>query len=281
MRIGSVEIQPGIMNAACSIAKTPADVDAFLKTGIGAIVIGSITLKPREPNPEPRWYVGDGFALNSFGMPNGGIEYYAKHLPAMIAATHKANKKLILSVAGFSAKEYGQLAAFAEQHQPDILELNLGCPNVKGEPIASSDIGYVAEILEVVKHQTDLPVIVKCSPYTNILELQKVVKVFIDSGIVSGVVTCNTLPGSMMFDDKGKSVLATEEGGLSGPALRPLALGQVAAFRRELPKNIAVIGVGGIETKAHVSQFLRAGANAVQAATLIVRDGHAAIDRLV
>jgi dihydroorotate dehydrogenase (fumarate) len=281
VRIESVEIQPGIMNAACNIAKTPADVDAFAKTGIGAIVIGSITLKPREPNPEPRWYVGDGFALNSFGMPNEGIEYYAKYLSAMITTAHKANKKLILSVAGFSAKEYGQLAAFAEQYQPDILELNLGCPNVKGEPIASSDIGYVAQILEAVKHETSLPVIVKCSPYTNFIELQKVVKVFIDSGIVSGVVTCNTLPGSMMFDDKGKSVLAAEEGGLSGPALRPLALGQVAAFRRELPKNIAVIGVGGIETKAHVSQFLRAGANAVQAATLIVRDGHEAINRLL
>ena len=84
-----------------------------------------------------------------------------------------------------------------------------------------------------------------------------------------------------MPDDEGQPALASRVGGMSGSAMRPIALGQVLAFREKLPRTIDVIGAGGIETRRHVEQFRMAGASAVQAATLIVRDGHAAIDRLI
>jgi len=282
MNIRNVEIDPGVMNAACNIAKTPEDVETFANTRSGAIVVGSITVEPREGNPEPRWYVGDGYALNSFGMPNGGVEYYSEHLPEMITTAHESGKKLILSVAGFNVEDYRQLAALAEQYGPDVIELNLGCPNIAGKAIASFDREYIQQILDATSEETNLPLTVKLSPYSNPLELNAVAELIADSGVVDGVVTSNTFPNSLTFNEDGTPVLAmTQGGGLSGEAIRPLALGQVAAFRRQLPEHIAVIGAGGIETKEHVALFKRAGANAVQAATLVVRDGHAAIDRIV
>jgi dihydroorotate dehydrogenase (fumarate) len=282
MNIRGIEIEPGVMNAAYSGAKSPEDIEALARTRIGAIVVGSITPEPRDGNPEPRLFIGDGYALNSFGMPNGGIDYYREELPGMIRTAHDADKKLILSVAGFSLNDYTELARFAGEVQPDILELNLGCPNVGGKPIASFDLEYMSKIIRTAHEHADIPLTVKLSPYSNPATLTEVARLIGDSGLVSGVVTSNSFPNSLMFHEDGSPVLAAENGGgMTGEALRPIALGQVAAFRRALPEEIAVIGAGGIETKAHVDLFRRAGANAVQAATLIVRDGHAAIDRLV
>jgi len=130
MNIRNFEIEPGVMNAACSVAKTPEDVRSLARTGIGAIVVGSITPKPRDGNNEPRWFAGDGYALNSFGMPNGGRNYYQAHLDDLTEVTHQADKAFILSVAGFSVADYEDLAKLANEHEVDMVELNLGCPNI-------------------------------------------------------------------------------------------------------------------------------------------------------
>lgn len=279
-----LDINPGVMNGACSVAKTPEDVAALAKTPIGAIVVGSITVDKRDGNPEPRWYPGADFSLNSFGMPNGGFDYYEKTLPELVSIAHSAGKKLILSVAGFNVGEYGKLAGLADKSGVDYVELNLGCPNVtiggKQKPIASFDTGYITEILALVSYTTKLPLFIKLSPYSNPAELKKVAELLSTYENVAAVVTSNTFPNSYLSNDD-KPVLANVYGGMSGRSLQPIALGQVKQFRDALPDTIAVIGVGGIETKQDVHQFKTAGADAVQAATLIVRDGHAAIGELV
>lgn len=125
----------------------------------------------------PRWYPDEGYALNSFGMPNGGADYYAEALPGMIDTVHVANKHLILSIAGFSVAEYARLANLAESKQVDMLEVNLGCSNVrtesdKPEPIASFNPDYMTQIVDAVAQETDIPVSLKLSPYSNPAELE-------------------------------------------------------------------------------------------------------------
>ena len=283
MKISAVEVTPGIMNAACSVAKSFDDVVALAKTKIGAITVGSITVQSREGNPEPRWHVGDGYALNSFGMPNGGIDFYREHLPKMVEVAHVNNKKLSLSVAGFNTAEYVKLAKLADECRVDLLELNLGCPNIsvdgQQKPIASFDEDTIREIIDSVSKVTALPLLLKLSPYSNPAQLQAVAKAIADTGKVSAVVTSNTFPNSLMLEE-GRPVVAAGFAGLSGHNFLPIGLGQVQQFRHALPETIMVIGVGGIETEADVELYRQAGADGVQAATLIVRDGHDAMERL-
>ena len=129
--IGSVSLSTPVMNAACSVAKTIGDITALAETKIGVVTVGSITVLPRSGNPEPRWFSGDLYALNSFGMPNEGLESYRDSLPAMVAIVHQANKILSLSIAGFSIQDYVALAELANTSGVDLIELNLGCPNVQ------------------------------------------------------------------------------------------------------------------------------------------------------
>jgi len=291
VKIGSVSLHTPVMNAACSVAKTIEDVEALSKTKAGAVLVGSITVTPREANPEPRWFDGEGFALNSFGMPNGGLEFYRANLPKMLSIVHKADKKFALSIAGFSTSEYVALAKLAEETGVDLLELNFGCPNVsvdgKQKPIVSFDPLTLREVIEAVGKATEVSLMVKLSPYSNPAELICIAEVISAAERVSAVVTANTFPngywggsGRGGADDKGGPVLANVFGGVSGRATLPITLGQVRQFRDVLPQRVAVIGVGGIETAADAAHYFEAGADAVQCATLIVRDGHRAIDGL-
>lgn len=283
-KIGSVEVEVPVMNAACSVAKTVDDVTALAVTPIGVVTVGSITVLPRDGNPEPRWHTGDGYAINSFGMPNEGLEKYRELLPNMLEIVHGTGKKLSLSVAGFNTDEYVRLAKLADEAKVDLLELNLGCPNVsidgKQKPIASFDRDYMGEIIESVSEVTQIPLLIKLSPYSNPAELQAVAALLAESGKIAAVVSSNTFANGYLESD-GSPVVAMEYGGISGKALLPIALGQVRQFRKALPESIAVIGAGGVETKADVEQYIAAGATAVQSATLIVRDGHSAIGALV
>lgn len=282
--IGNIDITVPVMNAACSVAKSPDDIQALAATDIGVVTIGTITVEPRDGNPEPRWYAGDGFALNSFGMPGGGMEYYREHLPELTALIHESGKRASLSIGGFSVDEYVQLAAMAEATDIDFLELNLSCPNVqidgKQKPIASFDPEYMASVIAAVEAVSTKPLLLKLSPYSNPADLARAAEVAARGQHVAAIVTSNTFANGF-FSEDGNPVVAVEFAGVSGRSLLPIALGQVRQFRKLLPESIAVIGVGGIESASDAEQYFTAGATAVQAATLIVRDGHEAINRIV
>lgn len=282
--IGNIDITVPVMNAACSVAKSPDDIQALAATDIGVVTIGTITVEPRDGNPEPRWYAGDGFALDSFGMPGGGMEYYREHLPELTALIHESGKRASLSIGGFSVDEYVQLAAMAEATDIDFLELNLSCPNVqidgKQKPIASFDPEYMASVIAAVEAVSTKPLLLKLSPYSNPADLTRAAEVAARGQHVAAIVTSNTFANGF-FSEDGNPVVAVEFAGVSGRSLLPIALGQVRQFRKLLPESIAVIGVGGIESASDAEQYFTAGATAVQAATLIVRDGHEAINRIV
>ena len=196
-----------------------------------------------------------------------------------------AGKPLIASVAGFSVQEYLALADMASKAGADLIELNLGCPNTSAagvaNPIFSFDLDAMKEILDGLA-SCPTPFSVKLSPYSNPAELGRTAAV-IAASKAAAIVTCNTFPNGYWQDDKGAAVIGPNGGlaGTSGEAMLAISVGQVKQFRSALPEPIAVIGVGGITKPEDVTQYLNAGASAVQVATHIVRHGHAAIDEVI
>lgn len=267
------------MNAACNVAKTISDVEALCKTRAGAVLVGSITCEPRTINPGPNLQIEDLYMLNSFGMPNEGMEAYTTLLPIMVQQINAVGKKSVLSIAGFNVSEFKQLGALG--NAVDLLELNFGCPNVHDKKVSteimSFNITLIEQAIMAVQQVTKTPLLIKLSPYSNPYQLIKVAELLARLK-VAAVVTSNTFPNGVF---QPLDMVDAGYGGISGKALMPIALGQVHQFRKALPPQIAVIGVGGIETKEDVSLFLAAGASMVEVATLIVRDGHHAINQLI
>jgi dihydroorotate dehydrogenase (fumarate) len=281
-----LELQTPVMNAACSVAKSAEDLEAMLATQAGAVLIGSITPESRDGNPEPRWFAGDGlgFALNSFGMPNNGREWYREHLPGFVKKAHAAGKPLFLSVAGFSVADYVSMAKLAKETGVDCVEFNFGCPNTaeagRQNPIFSFDLEVLEQTCQEVEAVLEgVPYTVKLSPFSNPAELNRTAAMIAKTK-AAGVVTSNTFPNAYWQTADGKPVIKPNGGlaGASGEAMLAIGVGQVRQFRTALPESIAVIGVGGVSKPEHVKQYLDAGASFVQVATHIVRNGHAAIN---
>lgn len=202
-----------------------------------------------------------GYALNSYGMPNMGI---SEMVGVFLLSTNLPNP-LIVSIAGRSVQDYinGVLSVSGLHGIVFAIELNLGCPNDQSGVTMSFDSGSIYELCRALaKCDVLIPVWLKFSPYTNVQELKKVACIVNDhSNVIKAVVVCNTIPNA--FAGKGKIDPNGGLAGLSGPAIKQFALGQVVQFKQHLTE-VDVIGVGGITIGDDVIDFLDAGAAAVQ-----------------
>ncbi|MDP2660119.1 MAG: dihydroorotate dehydrogenase [Dehalococcoidia bacterium] len=274
VQLMGLALEHPLMNAA-GTCKFVDDVKQLSRASTSAIMVGSITIQERAGNSGNVYVAGPVFSLNSLGMPNPGASYYEKHLPAMAALAHDAGKRLLVSVAGFTPHEYGELAALAFDRGSDAVELNLGCPNVWQEgqqkPIACFDPLLVAEILRCVDLRvgSEARVAVKISPFSDPFALGEVARVIEQHSVAKAVTTTNTFPNAFAFDGAGQPMISPGGGlaGFAGPALKPIGLGQVIQLRSLLPERIQIIGVGGVSHGRDVLEYLRAGAIAVQIAT--------------
>lgn len=284
--LAGLSLEHPVMNAAGTCKRTE-DVERLSRSAAAAIVIGSMTVLPREGNSGQVYQQASGgrFSLNSLGLPNGGKDYYMKALPETVKIAHDAGKPLLASAAGFSPSEYAELATLALDAGADLVELNLGCPNVwqgsDQKPIASFNPDLVGEILGEVQEAigTEKPVSVKLSPYSDPELLTTIAGRIANSPLVKVVTTTNTFPNAFGFDQQGRPLIrvtgqADEAlAGLGGPAMKAIGLGQVMQFRKLLPERIQIIGVGGISTGSDIQEYLQVGAIAVQVATAYLRDG--------
>lgn len=276
------------MNGAYINSKTMEDVEVLTKSVCGAIVVGSITTQPRKPNSGRGYWLHKErfFSLNSYGMPNGGIPYFQKHLPEMVEIAHSTNKPLIANLAGFSKEEFKTLIKLAEQSQADIAELNFGCPNVwdggKQKRILSYHASLVKNMLHyLAKQPPRIKIAIKISPLPPDI-LHEVSKALVDSGIVQIVTATNSYPNSSLTTGTqtsadSKDVLA----GLAGRALKPISLGVVKQLHETLPKHIDIIGCGGISSANDVKDYLAAGAKAVQIATALKEEGPSIFEKIM
>jgi len=269
---GGVALPDGPFMIGAGVAKTPARAKEWLQ--IAPVVAGSFTSHKREQNPgQVLWpeglveFLATGYGLNSYGMPNRGVADDTKELDR-----YKGTQPLIVSVAGFEPRHYFAGALAVHQCQgAAAVEFNLGCPNTQGEhsEITSFQSETIREILDgVVSHGYRMPIWLKFSPYSNPSELKRMADLVNEfAGRLSlAVVTCNTFPNA--YAGGGKITPNGGLAGLSGPAMKPIALGQVKQFREHLDERIDVIGVGGATVADDIVDFINAGASAVQVVSL-------------
>ena len=230
-----------------------------------AFVSKTITLEPRQGNPPPRLWETPAGLINSIGLPNKGLEgFLASDLPELT----RVPVPLIVSVMGFSRDELAALAAATGQRdEVAMLELNVSCPNVETGLIMGADPPETALAVERVRRETEKPLIVKLTP--NATDPAAVAAAAQDAG-ADAVSLVNTLKGMALHPQTREPWLGGRTGGASGPAIRAIALEQVAAVAASV--EIPVIGMGGIASGRHAADFLAAGASAVAVGTESFRD---------
>ena len=223
---------------------------------LGGIITKGTSLKPRSGNKPPRVCETASGMLNSIGLQNPGVEYFAQNdLPFL----RKFDTAIIVNACGSSIEEYVELCKILNTLDIDGVELNLSCPNVKAGCLAfGNTYEGVKEVTSQVRKVLDKPLIVKLTPnVTNISEIAKAVE---DAG-ADGVSLINTLLGMKIDIDKRRPVLANNTGGLSGPAIKPVAVRMVYQVAQAV--NIPVLGMGGIVNGEDAIEFMLAGANAI------------------
>lgn len=271
--VAGIKLEHPLMNAA-GTCRLLEEVRELARSSTAAIMVGSITLEPRTGNSGNVYWAGSMFSLNSLGLPNRGAEYYGKVIHEMTSVAHNFGKPLFVSVAGFSPNEYAELAELAFKGKADLVELNLGCPNVwqngAQKRIACFDPELVTEILWRVETRVgaEAKVSIKVSPFSDPFALAELAQVIGRSKLVKVVTTVNTFPNAFCYD--GAVPRITPGGGLAGfagPAMKPIGLGQVRQLRNLLPEHIEIIGVGGITHGRDTLEYLECGAVATQVAT--------------
>jgi dihydroorotate dehydrogenase (NAD+) catalytic subunit len=235
-----------------------------------AFVSKTVTLAPRQGNPPPRLWEQPGGMINSIGLPNKGLEGYLREdLPRLA----ELPVPLIVNVMGSTREEVARLvAAFGEREEVAALELNVSCPNVKTGLIMGADPAELAALLDAVRPLTDKPLIVKLTP--NCASPADVAAAAEDHG-ADAVSLINTLRGMAMHPDRpGELWLGGGTGGVSGPAVRAIALSQVADVRQRV--NLPIVGMGGVQSSDHAQDLREAGADLVGVGTESFRDPLAA-----
>jgi dihydroorotate dehydrogenase (NAD+) catalytic subunit len=227
---------------------------------LGAIIPKTVTPLPRIGNPPPRTFETAGGLLNSIGLDNDGLDaFLEKHLPFLL----ELGTSLIVNIAGASADEFVAMASRLDVF-PRIagLELNISCPNVSGGVDFGTDAELAANLVRRVRAACRFPVIAKLTP--NVTQLVPIAQAVADAG-ADAVSLVNTFQGLAVDWRRRRPILGAGTGGLSGPAIKPLALRCVWQVARAV--KVPIIGVGGIASLNDVMEYLVCGASAVQIGT--------------
>ena len=238
---------------------------------IGGIIVKGTTLEPREGNDYPRMAETPQGMLNCVGLQNKGVEYFCEHIYPQIK---DIDTNMIVNVSGHSPESYAECAARVnELDKIPAIELNISCPNVKqGGATWGVTCEGAASVTRAVRNATKKPVIVKLTPnVTNITEIAKAV----EAEGADSVSLINTLLGMRIDIRTRRPILHNNVGGLSGPAVFPVAVRMVWQVANAV--KIPVIGMGGIATAEDAIEMMMAGASAVQMGTAIFNDPYAPI----
>lgn len=261
---------PSPVLTASGCAAAGKELDAFMDiTQIGAVVTKSIMIKPRSGRATPRMSETPSGMLNSIGLQGPGIDSFIEHDLAWLA---QRGARTIVSIAGETVDEYSRLASKLRNVGGfEALEVNISCPNVadRGQVFACRSES-AAQVIQAVRRNSDsrTPIFAKLSPdVTDIVEIADSV---IRAG-ATGVSLINTLLGMVIDTRTMRPALAGVTGGLSGPAVRPVAVRCVWQVRQAFP-DIPIIGMGGIRSGQDALEFLLAGANAVSVGTAVFND---------
>jgi dihydroorotate dehydrogenase (NAD+) catalytic subunit len=259
--IGGIKLKNPVMVASGTFGNGREYSEYIDLAQLGAIVTKSVTLKPRAGNPSPRIVETPSGMLNSIGLQNEGLDHFIREDLPFLGRFETA---VIVNIAGETVEEYVQLAQRLGA-EPIVkgIEVNISCPNVaKGCMSFGVDPALTGEVIAAVKRACRLPVIAKLSP--NVSDITVIARAAQAAG-ADALSLINTLVGMSLDIETGKSRLGSPTGGLSGPAIRPIAVRMVYEVARSV--SLPVIGIGGIMTGDDAIEFMLAGASAVQVGT--------------
>ena len=273
--IAGVKLKNPVMTASGTFGSGMEYSEFVDLNKLGAVVTKGVSLTPWEGNPTPRVAEVYGGMLNAIGLQNPGIDTFIER---DLKFLERFDTKIIVNVCGRSIEEYEGVVERLADTNADMLEINVSCPNVKEGAIAfGQNPEALAKITKALKKKAKQPVIMKLSP--NVTDIALMARVCEDSG-ADAVSLINTITGMKIDINKRSFVLANRTGGLSGPAVRPVAVRMVYQVAQAV--SIPVIGMGGITSAEDALEFIMAGATAVAVgcanftdpyATLRVADG--------
>jgi dihydroorotate dehydrogenase (NAD+) catalytic subunit len=260
-RSGALRLRNPVMTASGTFGYGTEYAKLVDVERLGAVVSKAITLRPRDGNRQPRIAETPAGMLNAIGLQNVGVEAVLREKAPIWA---RWTVPVIVNVAGFTVEEY---ASVAEQLDgtPGVaaIELNISCPNVQSE---GESFGLACEpaaaVTRAVREATDLPLIVKLSP--NVTDIASIARAVVEAG-ADAVSLINTIPGMVIDLRARRPFLANRTGGLSGPAIRPIAVRMVYEVAQAV--DVPIVGIGGVTCAEDALQFLMAGATAVQVGT--------------
>jgi dihydroorotate dehydrogenase (NAD+) catalytic subunit len=271
INIGKLHFKNPVITASGTFGYGVEFEDFFDVSRLGGIILKGTTLEPREGNPYPRMAETASGMLNSVGLQNKGIDYFEKVIYPRVSAY---NTNIIANINGSCIEEYVALAERIDKlDRVHAVELNISCPNVKmGGMAFGTDPGSTRAVTKAVRAAYSKTLIVKLSP--NVTDIQEFARIAEEEGADS-VSLINTLLG-MAINVKGmKPALSTITGGLSGPAVKPVALRMVWQVANCV--KIPVIGIGGIMNTEDALEFIMAGASAIQIGTASFIDPMASV----
>lgn len=267
-RIGRLEMANPVMTASgtCGYADEYADFAPLAK--LGAFVTKSISRQPRKGNESYRIVETRAGMLNAIGLANIGLERFVREKVPRLAAM---NVPAIVNVPGWSIEDYVDVASYLDDQVPVVrgIELNVSCPNVKNGLSFGTDPARLAELVAAVRKRVKRTVlIVKLSP--NVADIALTAQAAVDAG-ADALSLVNTFTAMAIDIESQKPVLANETGGLSGPAIKPIAVFMVNRVYRQVAAKhqIPIIAMGGIQTWQDATEFILAGASAVAVGTAL------------
>jgi dihydroorotate dehydrogenase (NAD+) catalytic subunit len=265
IEIAGLKLANPTMLASGILGLSGLTLKRVIDAGAGAVVTKSVGLEPREGYPNPTVVQTECGLLNAVGLPNPGVHSFSEE----IREAKELGVPIIVSVYGFSSEEFAEATRVAVEAGADAIELNVSCPHVEktGAEIGQSP-QLVAEVVKKVKGRVDKPVFVKLTP--NVVDIVEVARAATEAG-VDAITVINTVRAMMIDVETTRPILANKVGGLSGAAIKPIAVRCAYEVYREV--DVPVIGCGGISTWRDAVEFMLAGASAVQMGTAIAFNG--------
>lgn len=264
--MASLSLENPTMLASGILGYSAETLKSISESGAGAVITKSVGLRPRSGYANPTVVQVSCGLVNAVGLPNPGIDVFAQDIKEAKAVL---KVPLVVSVYGFSAEEYAFVAEKAVKAGADAVELNVSCPHVRE---TGAEIGQnpkvLAEVVSKVRDVVDKPVFVKLSP--NVADIAEIAEAAVDAG-ADAITAINTVKAMAIDVETAKPILSNKRGGLSGPAIKPIAVRCVYDIYERV--KVPIIGCGGITSWRDAVEFMLAGASAVQIGTAVALKG--------
>ncbi|MEM3463640.1 MAG: dihydroorotate dehydrogenase [Candidatus Bathyarchaeia archaeon] len=266
VELAGLSLKNPIILASGILGYSAETLKGIVEGGAGAVVTKSVGLKPRSGYANPTVVQVTYGLINAMGLPNPGIDEFTQDIREAKAVL---KVPLIVSVYGFTAEEYAVVAEKAVKAGADAIELNVSCPHVRetGAEIGQNP-GVLAEVVRKVKSAVNKPVIAKLSP--NVTDIAEIAEAAVKAG-ADAITAINTVKAMAIDAETAKPMLGNKRGGLSGPAIKPIAVRCVYDIYERV--KVPIIGCGGITSWRDAVEFILAGASAVQIGTAIALKG--------